>query len=159
MVQQGAEMNTPVPWTGFPEEGVLRQEDIPTENDASRGEGVSIGADMLSSDNSVAENLSPEKFDSEKAPLEDVAFPSQLESEEENHPLFNALLILVALYVVCGIAPLFIALFVSLRVFFWTEMAGWVIILAWLLIGVRPPFMVWFKERARVRKEEAGEQL
>lgn len=78
--------------------------------------------------------------------------------EGERHPLLNALLILVVLYIICALAPLFVALFVPLRVFFWLEIGGCVIILGWLLIGVRPPLMIWIKQKLKERKEQPDEQ-
>lgn len=80
-------------------------------------------------------------------------------AEEEQHPLRDALFILVALYVICCIAPLFVGLFAPLRVFFWLEVAGWIIILSWLIFGVRAPFLVWLKERKKGRQEYASESL
>ena len=79
--------------------------------------------------------------------------------EGERHPLLNALVILVVLYIICALAPLFVALFVPLRVFFWLEIGGCVIILGWLLIGVRPPFMIWIKQKLKERKERPDEPL
>ncbi len=73
--------------------------------------------------------------------------------EEERHPLRDALFILVALYIICCIAPLFVGLFAPLRVFFWLEVAGWIIILGWLIFGVRAPFLAWLKERKKGRRE------
>jgi len=89
---------------------------------------------------------------------EDGYFMEEIAPEEERHPLRDALLILVILYIVCCIVPLFAGLFVPLRVFFWLEVAGWVVILGWLIIGVRAPFMVWFKERQRIRRENPTEE-
>lgn len=83
----------------------------------------------------------------------------RLLEEAERRTLRDALLILVALYIICGVAPLFMGLFVPLRIFFWLEIGGWAIILAWLLIGVRRPLMRWFRERARKREEQVNEQV
>lgn len=73
---------------------------------------------------------------------------------EKKRMLSNALFILVVLYIICGVIPLFLPFFVSLRVFFWTEVVGWIIIIAWLLIGVRKPLLDWMKMRAEARKEQ-----
>lgn len=108
-----------------------------------------------SSDEEAFDGYPPE----EEISPEEAALLAQFSQLEEGHSLRNALLILIVLYIICGLAPLFIALFVSLRVFFWTEIGGWLIILAWLLIGVRPPFTVWLKERLRERKEQLKEQI
>ena len=95
-----------------------------------------------------------EFYEDEEAFLEEQR---QIE-EAERRTLRDALLILVALYIICGIAPLFMGLFVPLKVFFWLEIGGWAIIIAWLIIGVRRPLMRWFRERARQRAEQESEQ-
>lgn len=89
---------------------------------------------------------------------EEGYFMEEIAPEEEKHPLRDALLVLVILYVVCCIAPLFLGLFVPLRVFFWLEVAGWILIVGWLILGVRAPFMVWYKERQRIRRENPPQE-
>lgn len=92
--------------------------------------------------------------------LEEGAFPEDfapvvvVPMDEEKQKLFTALVILAALYVVCGIVPLFVAVFAPRPVFFWMEISGWIIIIAWLIVGVRPPFMAWFRHRKQTSESE-----
>ena len=63
--------------------------------------------------------------------------------------LLNALIILAIIYLVCEIIPLFATIITSASLP-WIELGQWVLIIIWLLVGVRPPFMRWLKqERAR----------
>lgn len=133
-------------WPTPPTEEAFSEEAASTDENAGEEEEFFSEEEMSYDYDPLAEDLAEGEVYEEEAPL-----------EVEGHPLLNALLILLALYVVCGLAPLFIALFVSLRVFFWLEIGGWVIILGWLLIGVRPPLMVWIKEKLRERKEQVEE--
>ncbi len=135
----------------FNEAGEPYNSNLLTE-EASEGE-FSPEAGVLDEEQISAEEASEGEFSSEADALDEEQTPV----EEQRHPLSNALLILVGLYIFCGVAPLFVALFVSLRVFFWLEIAGWIIILGWLVIGVRPPLLVWIKEKRQAPQEQAGE--
>jgi hypothetical protein len=117
------------------------------EEEVFEEEGVSYNYELLSED-----DLNGEVWLEDDELLEQEQDFAQ---EDVKHPLSSALLVLVALYIICGLAPLFVALFVSLRIFFWLEIGGWAIILAWLIIGVRPPLMIWIKER----KKQTSEQI
>jgi antibiotic biosynthesis monooxygenase (ABM) superfamily enzyme len=117
--------------------------------------GDLAGAEMYG-----AEEYGGEMYDEAMEGDEGFFAEEEQPAEEEKHPLRDALFILVALYIICCIAPLFVGLFAPLRVFFWLEVAGWIIILSWLIFGVRTPFLVWLKERKKKgRQEYASESL
>lgn len=148
--------NDPAVWAEPSVEGAFQQgTEISEEGSVSGEEEVLVEADTPYDYDLYAGDVAEEEIYEEDANLLEEPLPV----EEEQHPLLNAILILVALYIVCGFAPLFIALFVSLRVFFWLEIGGCVIILGWLVIGVRPPLIIWIKQKLQERKEQAGEQL
>ncbi len=65
--------------------------------------------------------------------------------------LLNALTILLIFYAVCEVGQLFVAP-VAPSLLPWIELGQWIIILLWLIVGVRPPFMRWIKQE-RARKE------
>lgn len=65
--------------------------------------------------------------------------------------LLNSLIILAIIYLVCEILPLF-ATVVARSAIPWIELCQWILLITWLIVGVRPPFMEWLK-RERARKE------
>lgn len=67
--------------------------------------------------------------------------------------LVNALIILVIIYIASGIVPLFATLKAPSSVP-WLELSQWVLIIIWLLVGVRSPFMAWLKQ-AKARNEQS----
>ena len=152
--------NNPTPWETPPEEDLFYQEEeMPAGNAPGEDEGAFSEENLPADYDPLAEEFYEEDiYDEEEALLLEE---QRLLEEAERRTLRDALLILVALYIVCGIAPLFMGLFVPLRIFFWLEIGGWVIIIAWLVIGVRRPLTRWFKERARKRREQeqTGEQI
>jgi hypothetical protein len=164
----GASSQRPALWATPPTGSPFSQQSarFSEENGAGETEGAFVQGDsaLEAGDASGEENAFPddEAFDEymegEEISPEDAALLAQFNQLDEGHSLRNALLILIALYILCGLAPLFLGLFVSLRIFFWTEIGGGIVILVWLLIGVRPPFMVWLKERLRERQEQLKEQ-
>lgn len=124
--------------------------------------GAAYGHELLAGDLADQQMYGEEFYDEEMYEEgmygEEGYFMEEIAPEEEKHPLRDALLVLVILYVVCCIAPLFLGLFVPLRVFFWLEVAGWILIVGWLILGVRAPFMVWYKERQRIRRENPPQE-
>ncbi len=63
--------------------------------------------------------------------------------------LLKSLIILAIIYAAGEILSQYITLALP-NILLWTELGMWVIILTWLLVGVRPPFMEWLKkERER----------
>lgn len=154
--EAAAEENAPAPWAGFQQGDVIPAEGYALgAEEPSMGDGVSYGHDLLAADFSEEDIYYDEEEYEEALATQQI----QIQRAQERLSLRDSLLILVALYIICGIAPLFMGLFVPLRVFFWLEIGGWVIILAWLAIGVRPLLTKWFKERARMRKEQGSEQV
>lgn len=65
--------------------------------------------------------------------------------------LVNSLIILVIIYLATGTVPLFLTSKAPASVP-WLELGQWILIIIWLLIGVRPPFMAWLKQ-TKERKE------
>lgn len=65
--------------------------------------------------------------------------------------LVNSLIILVIIYLASGTVPLFLTAKAPASVP-WLELGQWLLIIIWLLVGVRPPFMAWLKQ-AKERKE------
>lgn len=65
--------------------------------------------------------------------------------------LVNSLIILVIIYLASGTVPLFLTSRAPASVP-WLELGQWLLIIIWLLVGVRPPFMEWRKQ-TKERKE------
>lgn len=86
---------------------------------------------------------------SEKHDLSRASSNGALSRPKGKLTLVNSLIILVVLYLVSGTALLFVTSRAPSLVT-WLELGQWVLIAIWLIIGVRPPFMVWLK-RARER--------
>ncbi len=153
--------NNAIPWTGFPLENGLQPDA------GSPGEGYVIDEEVVSAspmakrealfgEEEIAAGYEPlSEEDLYEYTWLDEAGVLNPEAENVRYPLSSAILVLVALYIICGLAPLFVALFVSLRIFFWLEIGGWAIIIAWLIVGVRPPFMVWLRERKSQARGQA----
>ena len=71
-----------------------------------------------------------------------ISGPSQ---ERSKRSLAASLIILVILYLITGTFLLFItSRFPTLVV--WLEAGQWLLVILWLLIGVRPPFTRWLKQ-------------
>lgn len=65
--------------------------------------------------------------------------------------LVNSLTILVILYLASG-AILILATSRIPTLVTWLELGQWILMILWLIIGVRPPFMAWLK-RAKQHKK------
>jgi hypothetical protein len=65
--------------------------------------------------------------------------------------LLNSLIILVIIYLLSGAIQLLVTLKVP-SIITWLELGQWALVVIWLLVGVRPPFMEWLK-RVRERNE------